>query len=84
MALDSSSTIMRKYLCPSVVETENGPQTSIWTRSKGLADLLLSKGNCRIFCLAKGHILQSLVQQFWRKGKTWLNEWISYQMDVLV
>ena len=62
MALDASLTIVRKHLCPSVVEIENGPQTSILTRSKGLADLLLSKGNGSLFCLAKGQILQSLVQ----------------------
>ena len=76
MALDASSTIVRKYWCPLVIGTENGPQTSIWTRSKGLAALLLSKGNGSLFYLAKGQILQSLVQQFWRKGRTWLKEWI--------
>ena len=68
--------MVRKYLCPSVVETKNDPQTSIWTRSKRLTSLLLSKGNGSLFCLAKGQMLQSLVQQCWRKERTWLKEWI--------
>ena len=54
------------------VEMEKGLQTSMWTRLKECADLLLSKEKGSLFCLAKGQIVQFLVQQFWRKGKTWL------------
>ena len=67
--------MVRKYLYPTVVGIENGPQTSMWTRSNKWTALLLSKGKGSLFYFAKGHTLQSLVQQFCKKGKRWPKEW---------
>ena len=67
--------MVRKYLCSTVVGMENGPQTSMWTRSNEWTTLLLSKGKGSLFCFAKGHTTQSLVQQFCKKGKRWPKEW---------
>ena len=75
VALDASSTIVRKYLCPVVVGIENGPQTSMWTRSNEWTALLLSKGKGGLFFFAKWHTIQYLVQQFCKRGKRWPKEW---------
>ena len=54
VALMASSTMVRKYLWPPEVGMENGPQTLIWTRSKGESHLLFSKGKGSLFCFARG------------------------------
>ena len=61
---------------PSSSRNGKWPQTSMWTRSNEWIVLLLSKGNGSLFCFAKGHTMQSLVQQFCKKGKRWPKEWI--------
>ena len=49
---------------------EYGPQTSICNKSKAKVLRLLLKGNDKRFYLAKGQMLQALLKEFFRKGKT--------------
>ena len=67
VALVASSTIVKKYLKPSKVGVEYGPQTSIWSKSKVELLRLLLKGKGKRFFLAKGQIPQVLLQEFCRK-----------------
>lgn len=75
VALVASSTTMRKYLKPSIVEVEKGPHTSMCTKSKEQWDMLLLEGKGNLFCLAKGKLVQWLLQELCETGKNWLKEW---------
>lgn len=67
--------MVKKYLKPSEVGTENGPYTSMWIESNEHSDILLSKGKGNLFCLGKGQTTQSLLQQFCKEGKIWPRDW---------
>lgn len=56
-----SSTTVKKYLCPSIVNTENGPQISQYIKSKANFDKWELLRKCNFFCLAYWHIVQGIL-----------------------
>ena len=71
----ASSTKVRKYLWAAEVGTENGPHTSICTKSKEESHIVLLKEKGNSFCFAKGQTVHYLVQKFCKKGKMLLKDW---------
>ena len=59
--LEWSSTMVRKYLWPSKVDTKYGPQMSQCIRSKLLVLMWLALGKDNLFCLARGQLSQKEV-----------------------
>jgi len=53
-----SSTIVKKYICPSIEVMDNGPQISICNKSKILFLEEALTGNGSLFYLSSGHIWQ--------------------------
>jgi len=51
-----SSTIVKKYICPSIEVMDNGPQISICNKSKILFLEEALTGNGSLFYLSSGHI----------------------------
>ena len=75
VALLASSTKLRKYLWPAEVGTENGPYTSICTKSKEESHIVLLKGKGNRFYFANGQTVHYLVQQFCKKEKMLFKDW---------
>ena len=54
--LEQLSTMVKKYLQPSMVETEKGPHKSQWNKSKHSLEIWELALKCNLFYLTKGHI----------------------------